>query len=414
MELLVEQSKNLEGKVKIAGCKNSLLPILAACLLTKKEVVLLNVPNISDVEVMCRILTNMGAYIHREGDMLVVCCKDVTPGRLSMEDMSMIRGSSLVLGPLLARMRYAKLTFPGGCSIGSRPIDLHLDGVRRLGAKVNIIENIITVTGNLKPVTVRLDFPSVGATENLIMASMFTSGYTKIENAAREPEIYDLCKFLNQIGGRIYGHGTDTVIIEGVRTLFGGVYTPMPDRIEAGTYMIAACGCGGDVVFENVNPRHLNALTSKLRQMGINISTVFNSIRIKSRGSVFATNIICMPHPAFPTDLQAPMCSLMAIGKGTSIVTDKVFSSRFIHTKELMKMGANIYMEGNAAKITGVSKLVGCHVEAKDLRGGAALMVAGMFADGQTSVSGVKYIERGYGNYVEKFTDIGANIKKVY
>lgn len=414
MKLLIDKSRDLQGKITIHGCKNSILPIMAASLLTKKEVVLLDIPHISDVEVMIKIMTALGSKIKREGRVLIINNENINPGKIASADMSKIRGSSLILGPLLARVKFAKMVFPGGCKIGKRPIDLHLDGVRKLGAKVDIEGELITVKGNLKPCTLRLDFPSVGATENLMMAAVFTPGYTKIENAAREPEIYDLGKFLNQMGARVFGHGTDTIIIEGVKTVYGGVYTPMPDRIEAGTYMIGVAGSGGDVLFENVNPRHLNPLTFKLRQMGINVTPYYNAVRIKSKGSFSGSNIICMPHPGFPTDLQAPMCSLFAIAGGESLVTDKVFSSRFVHTKELNKMGANIKLSGNTARIKGVEELIGGEVEAADLRGGGALMLAGMFASGHTVISGVKYINRGYGDYVEKLRGVGVKIKAAY
>lgn len=413
MKLIVENSRNLSGKIPISGCKNSILPIMAASLLTKKEVVLLNVPLISDVDVMIKIMSSLGSVIRRDGGVVIINNESINPGSIASADMSKIRGSSLILGPLLSRVKYAKLVFPGGCKIGKRPIDLHLDGVRKLGAKVEIEGDLITVKGNLKPASLRMDFPSVGATENLMMAAVFTPGYTKIENAAREPEIYDLGKFLNQIGAKIYGHGTDTIIIEGVKTVYGGVYTPIPDRIEAGTYMIAAAGCGGDVFFDNVNPRHLNPLTFKLRQMGIAVMPYYNGLRVKSKGNFCSSNIICMPHPGFPTDLQAPMCSLFSIAKGESLVTDKVFSSRFVHTRELNKMGANIKLSGNTARITGLDSLTGTNVEAADLRGGGALMLAGMFASGHTVISGVKYIKRGYSDYVEKLSNVGVKIKAV-
>lgn len=414
MKLAIEESKNLQGRLVVGGCKNAVLPIMAGTLLTKKEVVLSGVPDISDVEIMIKVMQSIGSDIKREGDKLIISNTKIDVGSLDKKDMSKIRGSSLLLGPLLARIKYARLVFPGGCKIGKRPIDLHLDGVRRLGADVTIDKDIITVKGVLKAGTVRLDFPSVGATENLIMASVFTSGYTKIENAAREPEICDLCKFLNQLGAKIYGYGTSTVVIEGVKNIYGGMYTPMADRIEAGTYMIGVSGCGGDVVFDNINPRHLNPLIFKLRQMGVNVSLSYNSIRVRSKGNVTGTNIICMPHPAFPTDLQAPMCTLCAIAKGESMVTDKVFDRRFAHIKELNKMGARISVKGNTAHIIGVEDLRGCEVVAMDLRGGGALMLSGMMAKGRTIVDNIKYIERGYENYVEKLSNIGVNISKVY
>lgn len=414
MKLIVEQSRNLQGRINIHGCKNAILPIMAASLLTKKEVVLLNVPDISDVDVMINIMTALGSKIKKDNGVMVIDNESINPGRIDSADMSRIRGSSLVLGPLLARIRYGKIVFPGGCKIGKRPIDLHLDGLRKLGARVEIDGDLITARGSLKPAVLRLDFPSVGATENLMMAAVFTPGYTKIENAAREPEIYDLGKFLNQIGAKVYGHGTGTIIIEGVKTIYGGVFTPMPDRIEAGTYMIGVAGSGGDVLFENVNPRHLNPLTFKLRQMGINVIPYYNGLRVRSRGNFSGSNIICMPHPGFPTDLQAPMCALFSVAKGESLVSDKVFSRRFVHTKELNKMGANIKMSSNTARIIGVEELIGCQVEAADLRGGGALMMAGMFASGQTEIGGVKYINRGYGNYVEKLKNVGVNIREVY
>lgn len=414
MKLVVEQSRNLQGRLRVHGCKNAILPIMAASLLSKKEIVILGVPDISDVDVMIKVMSALGSKIQKDGEVLIIDNENINPGRIASADMSKIRGSSLVLGPLLARIKYAKIVFPGGCKIGKRPIDLHLDGVRKLGAKVDIDGDVITVKGSLKPTTLHLDFPSVGATENLMMAAVYTQGYTKIENAAREPEIYDLGKFLNQMGAKIYGHGTGTIIVEGVKTIYGGVFTPMPDRIEAGTYMIGVSGSGGDVLFDDVNPRHLNPLTFKLRQMGINVTPYYNAIRVKSKGSFSASNIICMPHPGFPTDLQAPMCALFTVAKGESMVTDKVFSHRFVHTKELNKMGANIKMSGNTARIIGVDELKGCEVEAADLRGGGALILAGMFAAGQTTISGVKYINRGYGNYVEKLSNVGVKIKAVY
>lgn len=414
MKLIVEKSENLQGRIRVQGCKNAILPLMAASLLTKKEVVLMDVPEISDVAVMIDIMSILGSRIKREGQVLTINNESITPGSLAKAEMSAIRGSSLLLGPLLARMRFGRIVFPGGCKIGKRPIDLHLDGVRRMGAEVNIDGDVITVKGILKPANIRLDFPSVGATENLIMAAVFTGGYTKIENAAKEPEIYDLCKFLNQLGAKIYGHGTGTIIVDGVKNLYGGVYTPMPDRIEAGTYMLAVAGCKGDVVFDNVNPKNVSPVTFKLRQMGINVQPYYNALRVKSRGEFYGNNIICMPHPGFPTDLQAPMCALFSIAKGESFVTDKVFSHRFAHIKELVRMGADIKQRGNTVGILGVNELHGEKVEAADLRGGGALMLAGMFAAGQTRIGGVKYINRGYGNYVEKLNKVGVKIRAEY
>lgn len=411
-KLIIKESPQLSGKIPISGAKNAILPMMAASLLLKDDVAILNVPPITDVDVMCRILSSVGCKIGYRDETLIINSSELDPTGLDFASMSKIRASCLVLGPLLARTGQATMPFPGGCKIGARPIDLHVSGLKEMGAAIQINEEEIQASGKLKSGTINLDFPSVGATENLMTAACLTDGYTKIVNAAREPEIVDLGNFLNGIGAKVYGHGTDTIIIEGVKALKSNVYEPIPDRIEAGTFLLAGAVTGGDLLVQNSSGEHLEALTFKLRQMGAEIRTNTSSMRIRVKERLKGSNIICMPYPAFPTDLQAPMSVAMSIADGDSLIEEKVFNNRFSHVKELRKMGAQIKIEGNIAKIHGKPFLEGTAIAAKDLRGGGALVLAGLAAKGTTELTGVKYIDRGYGKLVEKLQKIGGKIQR--
>lgn len=412
MSLIIKQSNNLSGHIEISGAKNALLPLIASTILTKKEVTFYNVPQITDIDIMCNILKSMGSRITRNGSILVINNENINPTKISFDEMRKIRGSCLILGPLLSRFNYGEIVFPGGCNIGKRPIDIHLDGFRQLGATVDVNGENIKCVGKLKPTTINLRLKSVGATENLIMASVLVKGETKLINCAKEPEIIDLCKFLNTIGAKITGHGSDEIRIRGVNFLYGTTYTPMPDRIEAGTYMLLASGVKSDVEFRNVNPYHLKTVNRAIRQMGVSVNCYHDIIRIRSTGDIGPINIACNTYPAFPTDLQAPIVTLLCKAKGQSKIAEKIFENRFAYTNELIKMGADITLKGNVAIVNGTDNLCGTKVNATDLRGGGALVMAGVYAKGQTEIENTHYISRGYGQIVDKLKNIGVDIKE--
>lgn len=410
----MEGGTRLKGTVRISGAKNAILPVLAASLLSKEENIIFDVPKIKDVLVMQQVLKSIGAQIIKEDNWLKVKVPKLNSHEVPEFLMREMRASNLVLGALIAREKQAKISYPGGCAIGSRPMDLHFKGLKALG--VEIKENhgfIYAQAKDLHGAEIHLDFPSVGATENIMMAATLAKGITVIRNAAREPEIVDLQNFLNGMGAIIQGAGTETIKIQGVEELGRTEHTIIPDRIEAGTYMVAAAITGGDVVLDNVIGEHIEPVRAKLEEAGVQVIEMTNKLRVVGQGKINCFDIRTLPYPGFPTDMQPQMLSLMSIADGTCIVNEGIFEGRLKHVDELRRMGAQIRVEGRVAIIQGVEKLTGAAVEATDLRAGPALILAGMVADGQTEVSGLKHLDRGYENLEEKLTCLGAKIRRI-
>lgn len=412
---IIKKSDRLCGNVKASGSKNAAIPILAATLLACGKSTLYNVPDFTDINVMCEILTCLGACIcYKDKHTLTVNTEHLYHAVAPYDLTSKMRGSFLVMGPLLARMKKGRLSLPGGCPIGSRPVDLHLKGFDVLGADITKGFGFVEVScKKLKGGKIYLDFPSVGATENILMAAVVADGITTIENAAAEPEIVDLAMFLISMGARIYGAGTDTITICGVKGLHSADYTIMPDRIEAGSFMIASAITGGDVTVSGIVPAHMNPLTAKLCEMGAEILIDGNSLRIKGNRHYASTDVKTLPFPGFPTDMQAQIMSLLSICDGTGIVTETIFENRFMHAPELCRMGAKIKIEGHCAVIEGARELTGAKVSASDLRAGAALVLAGLKAKGETEVLDIYHIDRGYENLDGKLRNLGADIERV-
>ena len=406
--------KQLKGEIVVDTAKNAVLPIIAATILTKEEIVLNNLPNIIDVDKMIEILKTMGASVKREGRSAIFKAelkKLEIPTDLAKE----IRSSIFMLGPLLARYSKARVAYPGGCDIGSRPIDLHLSALRDLGVRIEEDYGFINCDAeNMRAGVVHLDFPSVGATENIMMSAVFLKGRTIILNAAKEPEIVDLANFINMIGGKIKGAGTSTITIDGVKKLNSGIYTPMADRIIAGTYLIAGAMTKGDIKLSNINYQDVYALINKLKNAGCLIDYGENYIKLKSfERPISCSSIETQPFPGFPTDLQAQMLAMQSVSNGISVVTENLFETRFKHVPELVKMGAKITLKDRMAIIRGVPKLYGAEVVAHDLRGGAGLILAGFVAKGETKVLNAKYVDRGYEKIEEKYRELGGEIYRV-
>ena len=412
---LIKKCDGLHGSVTVSGCKNAALPIMAASLLVSGKTVLKNVPDLTDVRAMCEILNCFGAKIlQKSKNELEINTENIAHTIAPYDLTSKLRGSFLVMGPMLARMKKVRLSLPGGCPIGSRPVDLHLKGFASLGASVSKGYGFVEVKcEELKGNKIYLDFPSVGATENILMASVFAKGTTTIENAAAEPEISDLANFLNKMGARISGAGTDTITVDGVKKLKPIKYTIMPDRIEAGTFMVASALTCGDVVINGIIPEHIKPLTAKLLEMGADIDLTENSIRVRMDKMCTSKDVKTLPFPGFPTDMQAQMMSLLALSKGTGIVTETIFENRFMHAGELCRMGAQIKVEGHCAVVEGKRSLSGAKVTASDLRAGAALVLAGLAAKGETEVFDIRHIDRGYENLDVKLKNLGANIERI-
>lgn len=409
---MVEKSPPLRGNVRISGAKNAALPILAASLLGTEDIILEDVPKLKDVEIMCEVLTSLGSKVDYLGEGVIrINSAGINNYETSYELMSKMRASFLVMGPLLTRMGKTKNSMPGGCAIGTRPIDLHLKGFKALGATIDIDHgNIGAYTEKLVGDKIYLDFPSVGATENIMMAATMAEGETIIDNAAMEPEIVDLSNFLNKLGADIKGAGTSTIRIKGVKKLGGARHSIIPDRIEAGTFMVAAAITGGDVVIENVINSHVKPIIAKLKEAGCTVEEGVDSIRVIGNNELKAIDIKTLPYPGFPTDMQAQFMALMTILKGTSVVIETVFENRFMHVDELKKMGADIKIDDRSAIINGVKQLKGAVVKASDLRAGAALVLAGLVAEGITEIENVYHIDRGYDGIEAKFTGLGAII----
>lgn len=409
-KFIVEKSPPLKGRVKISGAKNSVLPIIAASLLSSGEIMLDDIPTLEDVNVMIELIRHFGAICDFENEKLKVKV-DIKDVEAPYNLVKKMRASFLVMGPILARLGHAKISMPGGCAIGSRPIDLHLKGFQTLGADITIGHGYVEARAKkLTGKKIYLDFPSVGATENIMMAAVFAEGITIIENAAEEPEIVDLANFLNKMGANIKGAGTDTIRIEGVKELKGAEHTVIPDRIEAGTFMVAAAMTGGNVLIENVIVDHVRSIIAKLAECGIKITEEAKGLRVKGIKNYKAVDIKTLPYPGFPTDMQAQMMAMMTVAKGTSVVIETVFENRFMHVDELKRMGANIKIEGRSAVVAGVEHLTGAEVKATDLRAGAALVLAGLIAEGKTEINDIYHIDRGYVKMEEKLKNLGAII----
>lgn len=411
-KIIINGGKKLSGSVKVSGSKNAVLPIIIASILAEGESVINDVPDLTDVHILKDILTELGAKVNFKNNVFSINTQGINTWEASYESINKMRASVLVMGPLLAKFGKARVAMPGGCAIGTRPIDLHLKGFESLGAKISLEQGFVSATSDngLKAGKIYLDFPSVGATENIMMAAVLAEGTTTIENAAEEPEIVDLANFLNSMGGNVKGAGTNVIKITGVKKLKGAEHTVIPDRIEAGTYLIAGAVTGSCITIENVISHHIKPVIAKLRDCGVEIEENDSSLMIKSIEKIKSTDIKTMPYPGFPTDMQSVFSVLMCIAEGTSIVTETVFENRFMHIDELKRMGANVKIEGKSAVIEGVDKLSGCQVKATDLRAGAALILAGLISEGKTEVFDVYHIFRGYENIIEKFQKLGADI----
>ena len=416
-KLIINGGNRLEGRVKISGAKNAVLPIIAATLLGQDQPSLLDeVPALEDVHTISEVLMELGvkAQFDEEKNTLLVDSSKIACCEAPYDLVRKMRASFLIMGPLLARCGQAKISLPGGCAIGTRPIDLHLKGFEALGAEIEIGHGFILAKADngLKGARIYLDFPSVGATENIMMAACMAEGQTLIENPAQEPEIVDLANYLNVMGAKIRGAGTNAIKIEGVKKLTGRNYTILPDRIEAGTYMVAAAMTRGDVYIENAISEHLKPVIAKLKEAGVTIEEDVSGIRVSCDKQTKAVDVKTMPYPGFPTDMQAQFMAMLAISEGTGLVTETVFENRFMHVDELKRMGANIKIDGRTSVVEGVDTLTGCQVKATDLRAGAAMVLAGLVAEGETQIGYIHHIDRGYDNLVKKLCALGADIRR--
>lgn len=411
-EIIIKPKGKLSGNIKISGSKNASLPIMAACLLTNGKNRIFNVPKLSDINTMCILLEETGAIVSQNENYIEIDSSNISNPHSDYNLANKLRGSFLISGPLLARLGKVKIPFPGGCPIGTRPIDLHLKGFSLLGAEISQCHGYVELSAKkLRGKKIYLDFPSVGATENIMMAASLATGTTIIENAATEPEISDLANFFNKQGAKIIGAGNDTIIIEGVDSLTPVSHTVIPDRIEAGTFMLAFAITRGTGKIQNINYEHIKPVAAKLIEMGIKLKYHDDFIDIDATQPLHTADIKTLPFPGFPTDMQAPFSSLLSVSHGTSIVTETVFENRFLHINELNRMGAKIKIDGRTSVIEGVKNLTGAHVNAMDLRGGAALVLAGLVANGETRICGVEHIKRGYENIDEKLRSLGADIE---
>lgn len=414
---LISEAKPLYGRVKTSGAKNSVLPIIAASLLTEGQSTIEEIPYLNDVKIMCDLIKSLGATVRLDNgeSRLLIDSGRVRSTVAPYDLVNKMRASFLVMGPLLARQGTARIALPGGCAIGMRPVDLHLKGFTAMGAKIVQGHGFVEagVRGRLRGSKIYLDFPSVGATENIIMAAVLAEGQTVIENAAIEPEIVDLATFLISMGAEIKGAGTDTIRVVGVKDLKGASHAVIPDRIEAGTFMVAAAISGGDVTIDNVVPDHLKPVSAKLREAGVEISEELSSIRVKAGEPLKSVDIKTHPYPGFPTDMQSQMAALLSTVTGTSILIETIFENRFMYISELKRMGANIRVEGRSAVIEGTAKLMGTTVKATDLRAGAALVLAGLGAEGATEITDIDHVDRGYFRLDQKLKNLGASISRI-
>ncbi len=416
-KIIVRGGKRLSGSVKVEGAKNAVLPVIAASLLASDgKSVIRNVPTLSDVYTINEVLRFLNANVVFKDNCVTVDASGELLVEAPFEYVRKMRASVLVMGSLLARNGRARVALPGGCAIGSRPIDQHLKGFEAMGAKVKVGNGFIEAeaeNGRLHGAKIYLDFPSVGATENIMMAAVLAKGTTVIENVAKEPEIVDLANFLNKMGAKVKGAGTGTIRIEGVDILFGADHTIIPDRIEAGTFMVAAAITGGNVFVQGAIPEHLTSLIAKMEEMGITILEEGDGVRVIGTERLKAVDIKTMPHPGFPTDMQSQMMALLLRAKGTSMITETVFENRFMHVEEFRRMNADIKIEGRSVVINGPSNIQGAEVTATDLRAGAALVVSGLVADGITSITELKHLDRGYVDFHKKLAALGADIERI-
>ena len=415
-KLIVKGGKRLVGTVKTSGAKNAVLPIIAASIMGTSPSHFDEVPMLEDVRTISEVLRSLGIKVEsKEKNCLDIDSTVVESYEPPCELMRNMRASFFVMGPLLARLGKARIYMPGGCAIGARPVDIHLKGFEALGVVLDQQDGFIEATtpNGLKGATIYFDFPSVGATENVMMAAALAEGVTILENAAEEPEIVALASYLNKMGAKIRGAGTDVIRIEGVKELHGADYTIIPDRIEAGTYMIAAVMTGGDVIVDNVLPEHQKPLIAKLREAGAIVEEDIDKVRVIGNGTLKGVSVKTLPYPGFPTDMQAQIMAMMVVSEGKSKVTETVFENRFMHVEELNRMGATITTSDRSANIEGPAKLVGCDVRATDLRAGAAMILAGLVAEGETRIGDLHHIDRGYEDIVEKLKNLGADIERV-
>lgn len=411
---VITGKQRLEGRVRTSGAKNSSLPLLAASLLASGKSTLIDIPHLADIDNMIEVLEYLGAGVKRQNEALIVDASDLCRWEVEEGLMRQMRASNLILGPVLARNGRVCISRPGGCAIGSRPMDQHIKGLQELGVKVKEKHGYIEAwADHLVGANVYLDVPSVGATENIMMAAVLAKGTTTLHNAAREPEIVDLQNFLNKMGAKIRGAGMDVLRIEGVSQLYPVEHTVIPDRIEAGTHMVAAVMTQGDIEIDNVIPEHLEPVIAKLTQAGAEISIGDDSVRVRGKGKIKGVDCKTMPYPGFPTDMQPQFMALLAMAEGTSIITETIFENRFQHVDELRRMGAQITIEGRTAIIRGVKSLEGAFVEATDLRAGAALFLAALSAEEATVLEKVGHIDRGYENLGEKYRSLGAKLSRV-
>lgn len=418
-KLLIKESSPLLGKVRVSGAKNAALPILAATILGTEDIILEDLPKLKDVEVMCEVLESLGATVEKLDEHRVkINSNTINKYEVDYQLMHKMRASFIVMGALIGRMGKARSSMPGGCAIGARPVDLHLKGFRSLGVNVDVEEadeytDIFAHADNLAGNKIYLDFPSVGATQNIILAAVLAQGETVIDNAAMEPEIVDMVNFLNKMGAKIYGAGTSTIRIRGVEKLLGATHQIMPDRIEAGTFMVAAAATHGDIILNNVIVSHMRPVIAKLREAGCEIYEEVDSLRIIATKKLKPIKVKTLPYPGFPTDMQAQFMALETIIEGKSEVIETVFENRFMHVEELRKLGADIDVEDRTATIRGVEKLHAAEVKATDLRAGAALVIAALCAEGETKLSDIYHIDRGYEDFEEKFRSLGAKVYRV-
>ena len=410
-KFIIHGGKKLKGEVKISGSKNAALPIIAATVLIKGRTTLYNVPNIQDVQTMFEIIKDIGGKVTKKNNKVIIDTSKVHTDEIPEELMRKMRSSVILAGAIIGKYHKANFSYPGGCDIGARPIDLHLKGFEKLGIEIKEeYGKIVCSSEEIVGTQINLDFPSVGATENIILASCLAEGTTVLTNSAKEPEIEDLVNFLNKAGAKIKGAGTDRIEIIGVRKLSEISYNIMPDRIEAGTYLVAGAITGGDIKITNANPRHIEPILNKLEETNCKIITQNNEIEIIAPRRLKAVDIKTMPYPGFPTDLQSIFTALLTHAKGTSIVTENIFESRYKYTQELNRMGAKIKVEGRTAIIKGSRRIQGTNVVANDLRGGAALILEALSAKGKTQIDNIHYILRGYENIEQKLKKLGAEI----
>ncbi|SCS78033.1 UDP-N-acetylglucosamine 1-carboxyvinyltransferase [Staphylococcus aureus] len=417
-KIVIKGGNKLTGEVKVEGAKNAVLPILTASLLASdKPSKLVNVPALSDVETINNVLTTLNADVtyKKDENAVVVDATKTLNEEAPYEYVSKMRASILVMGPLLARLGHAIVALPGGCAIGSRPIEQHIKGFEALGAEIHLENGNIYANAKdgLKGTSIHLDFPSVGATQNIIMAASLAKGKTLIENAAKEPEIVDLANYINEMGGRITGAGTDTITINGVESLHGVEHAIIPDRIEAGALLIAGAITRGDIFVRGAIKEHMASLVYKLEEMGVELDYQEDGIRVRAEGELQPVDIKTLPHPGFPTDMQSQMMALLLTANGHKVVTETVFENRFMHVAEFKRMNANINVEGRSAKLEGKSQLQGAQVKATDLRAAAALILAGLVADGKTSVTELTHLDRGYVDLHGKLKQLGADIERI-